>query len=500
MEEKLEQLKSIIGEAIDLLHVFYLIEWDQQTNMPPGSAADHGYMQATVQKLAHLKWTSNETGRLIEDLKPYAATLDPDSDDARLVKVVEREHKRKARVPADMVAEKAQLTALAQRAWQEARAEKNFAKFQPYLERIVDWRRRYAVLFAPYDHIYDPQLDEFDPGLKTADVKVIFDELRPQQVALIQAIKDRPQVDASFLYQPYPEQSQWDFGVEVITKFGFDWKHSRQDRAAHPFTTTFGIGDVRITTRFLPEYFSSAFFSTIHENGHAFYDLGIDPALSRTPLSVGISHAMHESQSRLWENLVGRSRPFWQHFYPRLKEYFPSQLGNVSLEAFYKGINKVEPSPIRVEADEATYNLHVMLRMELEIALMEGSLQVRDLPEAWNTRMQEYLGVVPADDGQGVLQDIHWSYGDIGYFPSYTMGNLIAAQLWNCVNEEIPNLTDMIQQGEFDLLREWLREKIHRHGAKFEVKELVQRITGSQIDPAPYIHYLQSKYAEIYGY
>jgi carboxypeptidase Taq len=306
-------------------------------------------------------------------------------------------------------------------------------------------------------------------------------------------------VDDSFLHQPFDEQKQWDFGVEVITKFGYDWHRGRQDRTVHPFTTNFGINDVRITTRFIPDYFSSAFFSTTHETGHALYEQGVDQALARTPMAGGASMALHESQSRLWENLVGRSCDFWEGFYPRLQEYFPAQLGNVSLDAFYKGINRVQPSLIRIESDEATYNLHIMLRLELEIALVEGSLEVKDLPEAWNTRMQEYLGLTPPDDAHGVMQDVHWSSGLMGYFSTYALGNLVSAQLWERINADIPDVTGQIRRGEFSSLLGWLREKIHRHGAKYEPQELVQRITGSRIDPAPYLRYLQSKYGEIYG-
>ncbi|HWQ84713.1 MAG TPA: carboxypeptidase M32, partial [Anaerolineales bacterium] len=245
---------------------------------------------------------------------------------------------------------------------------------------------------------------------------------------------------------------------------------------------------------------NSAIFSTIHETGHALYEQGVDQALERTPLAGGASLGMHESQSRLWENLVGRSYPFWQHFYPRLQEYFPAQLGNVSLDRFYKGINKVQPSLIRIEADEATYNLHIMLRLELEIALIEGSLQVKDLPQAWNTRMQEYLGVTPPNDKNGVMQDIHWSGGLIGYFSTYALGNLISAQLWERINQDIPDLENQIQRGEFSSLLGWLRTHLHRHGAKYEPQELVQRITGTKIDPAPYLRYLTNKYSQVYGF
>ncbi len=284
----------------------------------------------------------------------------------------------------------------------------------------------------------------------------------------------------------------------MITKFGYDWQRGRQDFSPHPFTTHFGPDDVRITTRILPDFLSSAIFGTMHESGHALYEQGIDPALRRSPLDTATSLGVHELQSRLWENLVGRSLPFWKYFYPRLQQAFSSQLGNVDLMTFYKGINKVQPSLIRVEADEATYNLHIMLRMDLEIALMEGSLQARDLPEAWNTHMQEYLGLTPADDSDGVLQDVHWSGGMIGYFTTYALGNLISVQLWECIQKDIPDLTQQIEQGDFKALLGWLRAKIHRHGAKFEPQELVEQVTGSKITPAPYIRYLEHKFGEIY--
>jgi len=499
MEEKYAQLKDILGEVMDLTRAAAVLEWDQQTYMPPEGAEERGSQLATIQKIEHIKFTSDEVGRLLEDLRPWAAQLDPDSDEARLLRVTQRQYDKRTKVPADMVAEFAQITTAAFNAWHEARAESNFAKFQPHLEKVVDWRRRYAALFAPYDHVYDALLDDFEPGMKTSEVKAIFGTLRPQQVELIKAISERPQVDDSFLHQPFDEQKQWDFGMQVAQKFGYDLKRGRQDRTAHPFTTTFGIDDVRITTRFIPDYFSSAFFSTTHETGHALYELGVDRGLARTPLADGASMAIHESQSRMWENLVGRSFTFWEGHYPRLQEFFPQQLGNVSLEAFYKGINKVEPSFIRVEADEATYNLHVMLRLEIEIGLMEGSIEVVDLPGIWTTRMQEYLGVTPPDDAQGVLQDIHWSNGYIGYFSTYALGNLVSVQLWERINADIPDLPDQIRRGEFSGLLGWLREKLHRHGAKFEPQELVQRITGSKIDPAPYVRYLRTKYSDIYG-
>lgn len=499
MEEKLHQLKTLIAEVVDLQAAAAVLSWDQQTYMPPAGAEERSEQLATLSRLIHLKATAPEVGQLINDLLPYAETLPPDSDEARLIYKAKRIYDKQTKVPADLVAEFTQVTTLAQEAWVQARAESNFAHFRPHLEKIVELRRAYAECFAPYEHVYDPLLDDFEPGMKTAEVQAIFNALRPQQVDLVRRITARPQVEDGFLRLRYSEKKQWDFGVEMITRFGYDWKAGRQDRSAHPFTIAFGLGDVRITTRIYPNNLVSGLFSTLHECGHALYHQGIGRNLRRTILADGASMAVHESQSRMWENLVGRSKPFWRFAYPRLQALFPRQLGNVSLEAFYKAINKVQPSFIRVEADEATYNLHIMLRLELEIALAEGSLAVQDLPEAWNSRMQDYLGIVPPNDRLGVLQDVHWSAGLIGYFPTYALGNLVSAQLWETIRRDIPDLEAQIARGEFANLLAWLREKIHQHGAKFEPQDLVRRITGSPITPEPYLRYLSAKYGEIYG-
>ncbi len=499
MEQKLEQLKTILAEIADLSGAASLLGWDQQTYMPPGGAEARGNQLGALQRLAHERQTSPELGKLLEELKPLTATLDPDADDARLVKVVARDYEKATRVPSEWVVEFAQVTSMAQQSWIDARSKSDFSIFRPHLEKIVGLSHRYISFFPKANHPYDILLDNFEPGMKTADVKVIFDALRPKQVELIKAIAQQPQVDDSFLHQDFDEKKQWDFGVGVITKFGYDWTCGRQDKAAHPFTTSFSNHDVRITTRVAPNFLNSMLFGTMHECGHALYGLGSPDDLERTTLDGGASLAVHESQSRMWENLVGRSLPFWEHFYPCLQETFPSQLSNVPLEKFYKGINKVQPSLIRVEADEATYNLHIMLRLEIEIALMEGKLAVKDLPEVWNTKMQEYLGVTPPNDARGVLQDIHWSGGMIGYFSTYALGNLVSAQLWEKINEDIPNLSEQIREGKFDTLLGWLREKIHRHGRKFEPQELVQKVTASKIDAAPYLRYLNQKFGQIYG-
>ncbi len=499
MNRRLKELKEILGEIADLNGAQAVLGWDQQTYMPLGGSETRGEQLSTLARITHDRFTSLRIGELLSGLSHTGSLQDPDSDDARLVRVTSREYAKQTKVPSSWVAEFARVTALAQDAWVTARTESNFLKFQPYLEKIVDLRRRYAEFFAPYQHVYDPLLDDYEPGLKTSEVKTIFSRLREEQVLLIKAISSKPQVNDSFIMQDYNESKQWDFGVDVITRFGYDWQRGRQDKAAHPFTTTFGYGDTRITTRFLAKNGASSLFSTMHECGHAMYEQGINAGLRRSLLFNGASMAVHESQSRMWENLVGRSREFWIFFYPHLQSLHPEYLANVSLDEYYKGINKVEPSLIRVEADEATYNLHIMLRLEIEIALMEGKLAVKDLPAVWNEKMHDYLGITPTNDAQGVLQDIHWSSGSFGYFPTYALGNLISAQLWEKILEDIPALPTRIRSGDFAELLAWLHDKVHVHGAKYDPQELVQKVTGSRITPEPYLRYLKKKYSDIYN-
>jgi carboxypeptidase Taq len=499
MHPSLNQLKTTLAEIADINRAIAVLAWDQETYMPSGAAESRGDQLATLGRISHIKFTAPEMGELLETLKRETASLDPDSDEARLVKITAHNYEKATRVPSDFVAEVAKVTSLAHEAWVKARKESNFAIFQPHLEKIVELNRRYVGFFPPADHPYDVLLDDYEPGMKTADVKAIFAALRPQQVALIQAIAARPQVDDAFLRLHYPEKGQWDFGVEVITRFGYDWDHGRQDKAVHPFTTGITPTDVRITTRVDEHNLGDAFFSTVHEAGHALYELGLPMAHDRTPLSNAASLALHESQSRLWENMVGRSLPFWEGAYPRLQEIFPDQLGDIELDTFYKGINKVTPSLIRVDADEATYNLHIMLRLEIEIGMIEGSIAVKDLPDVWNAKMQEYLGLTPPNDALGVLQDVHWSGGSIGYFSTYALGNLISAQLWEQINRDIPDLDHQMRCGQFAELLAWLRKNVHAYGRKYEPQELVQKITGTKIDPAPYLRYLKTKYSTIYG-
>lgn len=500
MGEKLKRFRELCGEIHDLQAAGGVLNWDQQVNMPPGGAPARAQQVATLAKLAHEMAISDEFGAALEAAREEVASLNPDSDDARLVKRTTRNHNIAIKVPNEWVQEFSVTTTLAFQNWHEARAASSFKDFAEMLEKIVNLRRQYSAFFAPYDHVYDPQLEFFEPGMKTAEVKAVFEKLRPEQVALVRDIveKGKP-VDDSILHQKFSEKKQWDFGEKVVAKVGYDFERGRQDKAAHPFTISFHPDDVRITTRVNPNFFPTAFFGTMHEAGHAMYEQGVDGSFARTPLAEGTSYGVHESQSRLYENLIGRSKPFWKAYYPKLQKVFSKQLGSVSLGDFYRAINKVEPSYIRVEADEATYNLHIMMRFDLEIDLIKGDLAVADLPDAWNQKVEEYLGLEAPDDANGVLQDVHWSAGYLGYFPTYSLGNLMASQLWEKIEGDIPDLEAQIEKAEFGDLLAWLREHVHRHGTKFWPKELIKRATGSELDPEPYMRYLKRKYEEIYA-
>jgi carboxypeptidase Taq len=499
MAEKLKRFRELLGQISDIDSASAVLGWDKETYMPPGGAPARAQQLATLDKLSHEMFVSAEFRTALEGAKQEVADLEPDSDAARLVKRVERDFDKATKVPSEWVQEFSLETNNSFMSWQQSRAEASFAGFAEPLKKIVALRRQYVDFFAPYDHVYDPLLDDFEPGMKTAEVKAVFDELRPQQVELLREIVERgAPVDDSPLRQKFPEKKQLAFGLEVIKSLGFDMDRGRQDLAPHPFSIGFSRDDVRITTRVYSEYLPEALFSSIHEAGHAMYNQGVSDVFERTPLAGGTSNGLHESQSRLWENLVGLSRPFWKAFYPRLQKTFLKQFGAVDLEDFYRAINKVEPSFIRTDADEATYNLHVMLRFDIEIALMQGDLAVADLPSAWNDLFREYLGLTPPDDAKGVLQDIHWSNGDFGYFPTYALGNLIASQLWENITADIPDLEAQIEKADFGDLLTWLREKVHVYGRKFMPTELIKMATGRDLTPEPYLKYLRSKYGEIY--
>ncbi|GAB4546985.1 MAG: carboxypeptidase M32 [Anaerolineales bacterium] len=497
MSEKIAQLKEILGEVSDIYRAASVLEWDQQVNMPPEGGEARGQQVSTLAKIGHQKSTSDELGKLLDELK--AESFPTDSDEAALVRVAARQYDKATRVPSSFVAEQAIVTSKAFEAWVEAKGKSDFSIFRPHLEKLVEMVHQYISFFPPADHPYDTLLDDYEPGMKTADVKAIFEGLRPKQVALIKSIAAAKQVKDDFLRKKYNEQKVWAFSETIIRQFGYDFNRGRQDKAPHPFQTTFSVNDTRITNRFENDNPLATLFSAMHESGHAMYEQGSNPSYERTPLAGGTSLAIHESQSRMWENLVGRSFAFWEYFFPQLKKAFPSQLDGVSVKAFYKGINKVEPSLIRVNADEATYNLHIMLRLEMEIGMVEGTMAIKDLPEIWNEKMRDYLGITPPNDAQGVLQDIHWSSGLLGYFSTYALGNMVSAQLWEKINKDIPDLNEQIRKGKFDGLRGWLREKIHVFGHKYDPQDLMTRVTGSKISPDAYVRYLTHKYSEVYG-
>ena len=499
MPDKLTQLKELLGEVYDLRNAAAVLNWDQHTYMPPAGGEARGLQLATLGKLAQIKFTSDEIGKLLEDLKKELAGADPYSDDAALVRVTARDYDKAVRVPPEFVAEQAVVTSKALEAWVEARKKSDFSIFKPHLEKVVELVKRYITFFPPAAHSYDILLDDYEPGMKSQEVIEIFNVLRPKQVELLRAISKAKQVNDKFLYGNYNQQKLVDFAVGIATQFGYDWNRGRQDRSPHPFQTTFSINDVRITTRFEPSAPINTLFNTMHESGHAMYEQGVNPAFERGSLMSGASLAVHESQSRLWENLVGRSLPFWEHFYPKFKKRFSSIIGDVSLKSFHKAINKVQPSFIRVEADEATYNLHIMLRLEIEIGLVQGEMDVKDLPEIWNSKMKSYLGITPPNDAKGVLQDVHWSGGSIGYFSTYALGNLISAQIWEVINRDIPDLNEQIRKGNFESLLSWLRSHLHVHGRKYEPQVIVKKICGMKITPEPYLRYLTTKFGELYG-
>jgi carboxypeptidase Taq len=499
VEAKLQELKTRLLEIGDLQSAAALLGWDQSTYMPPGGAVARGRQLATLGRLAHERFIDPAIGRLLDALRPYEEQLPYGADDAALIRTTRREYERDVRVPAEFVSEFASHQAAAFDAWGRARPANDFAALRPFLEKTLDLSRQYADFFPGYEHIADPLIDISDHGMRAASVRALFSELRAQLVPIVQAITAQPPADDTFLHQYFPEAQQLDAGLTAITRFGYDFERGRQDKTLHPYCTKFSIGDVRITTRVDEHDLGGAFFSTLHESGHALYEQGIRPEFEGTPVGHGTSSGVHESQSRLWENLVGRSRAFWQFFYPHLQHVFAEQLGPVTLEAFYRAINKVQRSLIRTEADEVTYNLHVIMRFDLELKLLEGSLAVRDLPEAWHEYYEANLGVAPLDDRDGVLQDVHWYAGTIGgVFQGYTLGNIMSAQLFEAATRAHPSIADDIAQGEFAALHGWLKDNIYQHGAKYTAAEIIQRATGASLSIEPYIRYLRTKYGELY--
>jgi carboxypeptidase Taq len=481
----------------DLGHIHALLFWDQNTMMPPRGASARGDHAATLEAVSHERLTDPELGRLLDALEPWAEEQDPDADDVRLIAELRRDYEKAVRVPTSLAAEISRAAAHGQAAWQEARAAADFSRFRDALARQLDLRHRYVACFEGVEHPYDVLLDDFEPGMTTARLQPLLAELVDELVPLVAEVaSDAPAVEGGAFGGPYEVEDQRRAVMDILEGVGFDPDGWRLDVAPHPFAQRIAPGDVRITTRYSLHDFTGAHFSSLHEFGHGLYEAGISPALSRSPLGSPVSLGVHESQSRLWENVIGRGRPFCAWALPRLAAQLPGGLDGTTVDDLYRGVNAVHRSLIRVDSDETTYNLHIALRFELELALMEGRLAVDDLPHAWNEGMHRLLGLDVPDDAQGVLQDVHWGAGLIGYFPTYTLGNLMAAQLWEALRADLSDVDAQLERGDFDPLKHWLRERVHAHGRKFPSPELLARVTGQALAVAPFVRYLRAKLSD----
>ncbi len=493
MGAPLDDLRTRLAEVADLSRAAGVLGWDQRVTMPPRGTEARASQLSTLSRIAHERFTDDEIGRLLDAAEPLVESLPYDSDDRSLVRVTRRDWDKARRVPNDLRAEMTLQAARGHHAWVEARRTNDFASFLPYLRTNVELKRRYVECFEWSDSPYTPLLDDYEPGMLTTEVREVFATLRP---ALGELVAAAPDVDASFLQGDFPPDAQRAFAEQVLATLGFEEGAWRLDPTAHPFCTSFSNRDVRLTTRYRAEDLESI-WSTMHEAGHGLYAHGIADSLLRSTLHGAPSLGINESQSRTWENLVGRSRPFWEHWYAPLQETFP-RLRDVELDAFVRAINRAEPGLIRVDADETTYSLHIILRFELEQEMIEGRVALEDLPEAWNARMQELLGIEVPDDAHGVLQDVHWSGGGIGYFPTYALGNVISLQLWGVVRRALPDLDAQLAAGDLLPLSDWLRDNLYALGRKLTPKETIERLTGSpEIDPAPYLGYLSDKVAAL---
>jgi carboxypeptidase Taq len=482
----MDELRTRLAEVTDLQQVAGLLSWDQEVVMPPGGAEGRAEQRATLERLAHERFVDDRVGELLDAASPR------DDLEADLVRVARRDYDKARRVPAELVAELAHAASSGHVAWARARAASDFSLFAPCLERNVELRRRWVSCFPDVTEPYDALLDDFEPGMPTSQARDVLARLRDGLVPLVEAA---PEIDDSCVHGgPFPEAAQRRMTGLILHRVGVDDHQWRVDVAAHPFATTIAAGDLRLTTRYNEQDLESL-FSALHEFGHGLYEQGIDPALERTPLARGVSMAVHESQSRLWENMVGRSPGFWRWCFPHLQEAMPERFGSLSWQEVQRAVNAVRPSFIRVAADEVTYGLHIILRFELELALFEDDLAVADLPAAWNERTHQYLGLEVPDDAMGVLQDVHWSEGLFGYFPTYALGNVVAGQLWARIGAELGDLQERFAAGEFAPLREWLREHVHRSGRRLTPAQTIERAAGAPIDPEPYLAYLRDKVA-----
>lgn len=507
----LETLRKLDKEARLLEHSAAILSWDQETFMPERAVVERSQQLALLQGLVHQRNGSPEVGDALsqfigdprEQWDPAVASQLRDTlslEDVAFLREKHRQYRHAIRIPDELVTAMAEGASRSQGEWVHARRENEYSRFQPWLEKMVQYNQQLAEHLEYDDQPYDALLDQYEPGMKTAEVAAIFASLRGQLVELVGKIEGSAPVRTNFLATPFPVDLQEQFNNEIVSALGYELDRGRLDRSAHPFTTTLGSDDVRITTRYDEMLLLSAIFSTIHEVGHGLYELGVGESLRGTLLAEGTSLGIHESQSRLWENMIGRSRAFCSHWFPRLQKKFPAQLGQVSVDQFYHAANHVERSLIRVEADEVTYGLHIILRFELEQALINGDVLVRDLPEAWREKSKELLGIVPETDAQGVLQDVHWSMGAFGYFPTYALGNLYAAQFHEVLDRAVGGVSQLVAAGEYAPILQWLREHIHQYGRVKTAGDLVQDITGGPLNAQPFVTYLNDKYGEIYRF
>ncbi len=499
----LERLHKIDGERRRIAQVQALLQWDQETMLPDAAVEGRAEQMAAIEGILHQRGTAPEIGRLLGRLGSSAAA--PRGDEALpeterdFLRVLRRAYDREVCLPADLVVDAARAEGLSQAAWVRARQNGDFSVFVPHLRTMVSFARRKAELWGFSERPYDGLLDLHEPGMGAAGIDAVFTPLRERLSLLVRRIGAQPRPEAGFLKNEFPVAGQDAFGRALMASLGFDTRRGRLDLSVHPFTTSLGPDDVRITTRYFPDNMLSGLFSIIHETGHALYEMGFDPAFRDSSLADGASMGIHESQSRLWENVIGRSLPFWEGRYPELAQRFPHQLAGVTAADFYRAVNEVRPSLIRVDADEVTYSLHVILRFELEKKLFSGALAVEDLPEAWRQGMMDLLGTAADDDADGVLQDVHWSMGAFGYFPSYALGNLYGLQFWRALRRDVAAVDDRIRSGDFKEILDWLRQKIHVRGARLEPENLLREVTGQTLNADAFMEYLETKYTALYA-
>ncbi len=498
MSERFDELCERLGEIHDLEKAAGLLSWDEETKMPPTGADARAEQRATLNRFAHDLQVSAELGELLEELAPAEEEYGHDSFEASLVRVARRDYDKAVRVPSELRAELTRAGSFGYRAWLHAREQEDYSIMLPHLEHNLDLRRQYIACFEPEGDPYDVLLDDYEPGMRTAEVEPIFDQLKAALVPLIGAMDGARPVDDSCLHGRFPRSAQRHFSLGILERWGMDRASWRLDGTVHPFATSMSPTDIRLTTNFHEDSLHGV-LSCLHEFGHGIYERQVDPRFTRSPLAHGVSAAFHESQSRMWENLVGRNIATWRFFYPALQQAFPDNFAQVELEDFHRALNKVQPSLRRVDADEVTYCLHIILRFELERDMLSGAISLADLPDAFDAKMREYLGLQPPDVSHGVLQDVHWSDMSFGYFPTYALGNVVSVQLWERAQADLGDLDEQFERGEFGLLREWLRENVHRHGRAFTPQELLQRVTGSGMDAAPYLGYLERKLGELFG-